>query len=421
MQRVVITGLGWVSALGADAPSTWKALLAGVSGIGRITFFDASEYASKVAAEVRVCDGPASTQSIPDSHCRRGVKLFARAAREAFSDSGLADGRFEPRRAGVAAGGSVNYVNMSLMRHYYAFRRGDAPALDVPRFAREGVQPENSFHRRVGDMMAAVPAKALGLAGPNLVIDTACAASATAIGEALRWIRRGRADVMIAGGGCALVNPIGVLAFSLLGALSTNPDPAKASRPFDRHRDGFVMGEGGGAIVLERYEHARARGARIYAEIAGFGSSTNAHNLTDPSPDGVSEERAMRLALADARLRPDEIDYVAAHGTSTPKNDLVETLAIKRLMGARARSVLVSSNKGQLGHTIAAAGVANVIAATKTIAEGCVPPTAHHEHPDPACDLDYVPNVARPARVHAALANAFAFGGQNAVLALRAV
>jgi 3-oxoacyl-[acyl-carrier-protein] synthase II len=203
--------------------------------------------------------------------------------------------------------------------------------------------------------------------------------------------------------------------------LSRNPDPAQASRPFDRDRDGFVMGEGAGAVVLEDRDHARARGARIYAELCGYGTTLTGYNLTDPSPDGRSEADAIRLALADAALAPEEVGYIAAHGTSTTKNDVVETVAIKQVFGRNAARVPVSSNKGQIGHTISAAGVCNVIAAVKAITDQCVPPTAHYRTPDPACDLDYVPNVGRPAQVGAALAHAFAFGGQNAVLAVRAV
>jgi 3-oxoacyl-[acyl-carrier-protein] synthase II len=217
-----------------------------------------------------------------------------------------------------------------------------------------------------------------------------------------------------------VVSPIGILAFAVLGALSTNPDPEEASRPFDRRRDGFVMGEGAGAVVLERLESARARGARVYGEVAGYGATLNAGSLTDPSPDGASEEWAMRLALREAALSPEEVDYVAAHGTSTPRNDAVETKALRRVFGRHAGRLLVSSNKGQIGHTISAAGVCNLICALKAVEQGWVPPTAHYREPDPECDLDYVPNVGRQAAVRGALVNAFGFGGQNAVLAVRA-
>jgi 3-oxoacyl-[acyl-carrier-protein] synthase II len=422
MHRVAITGLGWVTALGRNVRTVWSRLLAGESGIRLITYFDASEYPCKVAAEIgRLAASGPELDSVPRGHWRRTVKLFTMGAEEAYADAGLADASLDPQQIGIVAGTSVNYVNIGLLRHYYRFRRPDAPALDLARFARDGCQPESAFCRRLGDFTAAVPAKLLGCRGPNITIDTACAASSHAIGEAFRYIRRGTALAMIAGGASAVINPVGILAFSVLRALSRNPDPTEASRPFDRCRDGFVMGEAGGAIVLENLEHARARGARIYAELAGFGSTTNAHTLTDPSPDGVCEAHAMRLALADATLPIDAIDYIAAHGTSTRKNDAIESLAIKRVFGVRAARLLVSSNKGQLGHTLAAAGVSNLIAAAKAMTERVVPPTANHREPDPECDLDYVPNRSRPAEIRAALANAFAFGGQNAVLALRQV
>lgn len=423
MTRVVITGMDLVTALGQTLDATWPRLLAGEAGIAPITYFDASEYGCRVAAEVR--NAPAAVTGLtpaPIEHCRRGVYLFSKAVHGAWRDAGLDVDPPRPDRAGVAAGVSVNYVNVGMIRYHFRFRATGARALDLERFAREGGQePPHLFHKRQGDLAAALPARALGVIGPTIAIDTACAASAFAIGEAFRAIQRGRAQVMVAGGGASLVSPPGILAFSVLGALSSNPDPAEASRPFDRNRDGFVMGEGGGAVVLEDRDHARARGARVYAELCGYGTTLSGHNLTDPSPDGACEAEAIRVALADGDIAPDEVGYIAAHGTSTPKNDAVETTAIKQVLGARAARVPVSSNKGQIGHTIAAAGVCNLVVATKAITEGYLPPTAHYRTPDPACDLDYVPNIGRRAQVGAALAHAFAFGGQNAVLAVRAV
>lgn len=421
MRRVAISGMGLVTALGSDLATSWERLIAGESGIGPITYFDATAYACRVAAEVRLPADDNGLRSVPLTCFRRGVNLFCRAMREAIADAGLFDDpAIDRSRIGVAVGTSVNYLHNNLLAYYYRFRRPDAPELDLQRFAREGAQPEQMFYKCLGDWAAAVPAKMLGLGGPNLAIDTACAASAHAVGEAFRRIRRGSAAVMIVGGGSGLVTPGTILAFQVLGALSRNPDPQRASRPFDRKRDGFVMGEGGGALVLEDLDHARARGARIHAELVGFGATTNAHSLTDPSPDGVCEEQAMRLALADASLQPEDIDYVAAHGTSTPKNDIVETEAIKRVFGGHARRLAVSSIKGQIGHTISAAGVMNLIVAAKTISDGCIPPTINYHHLDPVCDLDYVPNECRRTVVRAALANTFAFGGQNAILAVRA-
>ncbi len=420
VHRVVITGMGMSTALGPDLATCWRRLLAGDNGIAPLSFWDPTEYHTKVVAEVKHVPRDTGSDAIPSAWCRRGVRLFSSVAREAFTDALLDRVPLPPAEIGIAAGTSVNYLDMYLMKHYFQLRHPDKPALDMARFAREGRQPDNSFYRRLGDMIAAVPAKLLKLSGPTFVMDTACAASSHAIGEAFRLVRLGKVKAMIAGGAAALVSPLPILAFSLLGALSRNGNPEIASRPFDRQRDGFVMGEGAGTVVLESLESAQARGARIYAELAGYGSSLNAYTMTDPSPDGSAEARAMEIALKQAGLPLEEVDYIAAHGTSTPKNDPIETAAIKRLFGPHAKRLMVSSNKGQIGHTISAAGVCNVICAVQAITEGQVPPTMHLRTPDPQCDLDYVPNQSRAASVRAALANAFAFGGQNAVLAVRA-
>ncbi len=424
MHRVVITGMGMSTSLGPDLRTCWRRLLAGDNGIGPLSFWDPSEYHTKVVAEVKHIPRETGSDAVPSAWCRRGVRLFLPVAREAMADAQL-DGAaraasLAPADIGIAAGTSVNYLDMALMKHYFELRQPDRPALDMARFAREGRQPDNSFYRRLGDMIASVPAKLLKLAGPAFVMDTACAASSHAIGEAFRLVRTGRVKAMLAGGAAALVSPLPILAFSLLGALSRSADPEAASRPFDRQRDGFVMGEGGGAVLLETAENAQARGAHIYAELAGYGSSLNAYTLTDPSPDGSAEARAISIALKQASLEPEDVDYIAAHGTSTPKNDPIETAAIKRAFGPHAKRLMVSSNKGQIGHTISAAGVCNLICAVKAIAEGHVPPTMHLRSPDAQCDLDYVPNQSRAATIRAALAHAFAFGGQNAVLAVRA-
>jgi len=418
--RVVITGMGMATSLGLDLTTCWRRLLAGDNGIRKLSFWDPSAYTAKVAGEVgEIPDLPADLPLSRDAY-RRTVRLFWPPVREAFVDAGLDRIPVEPSQVGIAVGTSVNYIDMTLLKHYFLLRHQDRPTLDLGRFRREGRQPGNSFFRRLGDMVANVPARLLHLSGPALVCDTACAASAHAVVEAFRAVRSGRARAMIAGGSAALVSPMSILAFTLLGALSRQADPEVASRPFDRKRDGFVMGEGAGAVVLESLESALERDAHIHAELAGGATTLNAHNLTDPSPDGASEARAMTLALQDGRLDPGDIDYIAAHGTSTPKNDAVETSAIKRVFGPVVRRVLVSSIKGQIGHTIAAAGVLNLICAVKSITDGMVPPTMHLHNPDPECDLDYVANQSRKARIRAALVNAFAFGGQNAVLAVKA-
>src|ERR1700690_1909486 len=360
MHRVVITGMGMSTSLGPDLETCWRRLLAGDSGIAPLSFWDPSEYNTKVAAEVKHVPRETGAEFIPSAWCRRGVRLFVPVAREALAAAQLdgAGGRrgLAPADIGIAVGTSVNYLDMALMKHYFQLRKPDSPALDMARFAREGRQPDNSFYRRLGDMMASVPAKLLKLAGPAFVMDTACAASSHAIGEAFRLVRLGKVRAMLAGGAAALVSPLPILAFSLLGALSRNANPESASRPFDRQRDGFVMGEGGGAVVLETLESAQARGARIYAELAGYGSSLNAHTLTDPSPDGSAEARAISIALQQASLAPEEVDYIAAHGTSTPKNDPIETAAIKRAFGPPAQRLVGSLNKGPIGHTLSPAG-----------------------------------------------------------------
>ena len=419
MHRVVITGVGMSTSLGADLETCWTRLLNGERGVAPISLWDPSEYSVKVAAEVRHVPQESGLAGVPRNWCRRGVRLFLPVAREAFAGAQMDRRPIPSERVGVAVGASVNYLDMQLMKQYFRFRRPEREVLDVRRFATEGEQPAYDFHRRQGEMIASLPAKMLNITGPTFVTDTACASSAHAIGEAYRMVRRGQAQAMLAGGSAALVSPLCILGFSLLGALSRNPDAARASRPFDRRRDGFVMGEGAGAVVLEQLESAQARGSRIYAEVIGYGSTLSAHNLTDPSPDGCAEARAISLALAENSVAPEQVDYIAAHGTSTPKNDAVETRAIKRVFGGHARRLLVSSNKGQIGHTIAAAGVCNLICAVKALTERCAPPTMHLEHPDPECDLDYVANRKRPAGIQLALAHAFAFGGQNAVLALR--
>ena len=279
------------------------------------------KYACTVAAEARDLTPQRWPREVPDDRARRSVRLFVRAAIEAWQDARLGDDPEPSVRRGVAVGANVNYVHLGTLDRQFASWTPGATQLDVNGFLHEGGMPPHAFHRRHGDTMAAFASKVFGLGGPIVVCDTACAASAFAIGEAFRRLRRGEVDLMLAGAGSGLVSPIGILAFALIGALSSNADPAQAARPFDRDRDGFVMGEAGAAVVLERFEHARRRGAPILAEVAGYGTTANAGSLTDPSPDGLCEAEAMRLAMADGALAPEDIDYIAAHGTSTPKND----------------------------------------------------------------------------------------------------
>ena len=420
MERVVITGMGLSTALGPDLPTCWAGLVGGRSGIAPISRWDVTEYTTKVAAEAAFISREDPADSVPWQWCRRSVRMFNSVAAEAWRDAALDQAPLSPSEVGVGAGASMNWIDIIQLRRYAGCPKEDGKVFDLLRYAEAEEHPLRGYYKRMGDMMVAVPARALGARGPSFVMDTACAASAHSIGEAYRLVQRGKASAMIAGGSTALVNPIAILAFALLGALSRNANPDDASRPFDKSRDGFVMGEGAGAVILESLSSARARGARIYAELAGFGSTLNAYTLTDPSPDGSAEARAMSLAVAEAGLQREDISYVAAHGTSTPKNDASETLAIKQFFGSHASKLMVSSNKGAIGHTISAAGVCNVICTVKTMTEGVVAPTIHLKNADPACDLDYVANESRPAVVRAAIANAFAFGGQNAVLALKA-
>jgi 3-oxoacyl-[acyl-carrier-protein] synthase II len=410
MRRVAITGLGLVCGLGRTLPDAWPRLMAGVHAVRPIAAYDASDHPTSVAVEVPRSWGEAGDH-------RRGTGLFLAAAREALADAGLPLAGESGEGIGVAAAAPVNYFRLSLLPSVWRCRTPEG-GFDGARYTLAG-HPPGDLARRDGDEAAALPARRFGLRGPRLVVDTACAASSQAVVAALGAIRRGRADAMLAGGGCALVQPVAMLAFARLGALTANRDPDTASRPFDRDRDGFVMGEAGAAVVLEDLAAARRRGARLYAEVCGAGLTTSATSLTDPSADGGPEADAMRLALEDARLPGTAIDYVAAHGTSTPRNDATETLALHRAFGPHAHRLAVSSLKGQLGHTLAAAGALNVIAAARAIAAGEIPPTAGYRTPDAACDLDYVPGCGRRRPVRAALANAFAFGGHNVVIALR--
>jgi 3-oxoacyl-[acyl-carrier-protein] synthase II len=421
MHRVVITGVGMANALGADAATCFARLAAGENGIRPISFWDASEYQARVAGEVRSIPRESGIQSYSGPECRRPVRLMAPTALEAFQDAGLDREPIPSRDFGLALGMSVNYLDMRLMRDYFRLAVPGKYTLDMKKLIEEGEQlPRYTFFRRQGETMAAIVSRLLKIGGPTMTNDTACAASSYAVGDAFRLIRRGRVRAMLAGGAAALVSPLSILAFSVIGALSRAEDPLEASRPFDRRRDGFVMGEGAGAVVMESLESAQARGARIYGEITGFGASLNAHTLTDPSPGGAAESDAMRVALSEGATPPEEVDYIAAHGTSTPKNDATETVAIKKVLGSHAWRTAISSNKGQIGHTISAAGVSNLVFTLKAMENRTIPPTMHLKESDPECDLDYVPNRSRKGEIRNALVNAFAFGGQNAVLAVRA-
>lgn len=409
-RRVVITGLGCVTPLGNDVASTWAALSSGTNAIGPITRFDASGFETTFAAEVKGFEPP-QLKGRYGRWCDTKGHFALAAANEAMADAGLEGA--DPTRFGVSIGAEVSRPDLAVMARQVA--------------AFGALTPEQAF-RKVDPkdfvvMSASYPASLLALAhgahGPNLTTSTACTSSAQSIADALRVLRRGDADVMLAGGTDRLVEELMVMGFGLLGALSTrNEDPAHACRPFDRTRDGFVLGEGAGIVVLETLEHAQARGARIHAELLGYGWSANAWRITDSPEDGRGARTSMQMAMRDAGVRPEQVGYINAHGTSTQQNDASESAGIHGAFGAHAPQVPVSSTKSMMGHLVAACGAVELIACVKAITEGVLPPTINYEHADPACDLDYVPNTPRAAQIDVALTNAFGFGGSNGTLAV---
>jgi 3-oxoacyl-[acyl-carrier-protein] synthase II len=418
-RRVVITGVGCVNPLGHDVESVWRALKEGRSGVDFITIFDASRFPTKISAEVRGWD-ITDTGEDPDVWEFRGrhTRFAAGAAKQAVEASGLLDSEVDPTRFGVYLGsGEGNQDFHAFTRMMSAALDGDQ--LDLARFTKVGLEMLNPLIEleQEPNMPAGHLASMFDAQGPNANCLTACAASSQAVGEATEIIRRGDADVMLSGGTHSMIHPFGVTGFNLLTALSTRNDvPTKASRPFDRLRDGFVLGEGAAMVILEELGRARKRGAPIYGEVLGYGSTADAYRITDIHPQGRGAISCMRMALEDARLDPGDIHYVNAHGTSTLVNDRVETLACKEVFGEKAVETPISSTKSMMGHLIAAAGVTELIVCLMAIRDNVVPPTINYEHPDPECDLDYVPNTARQRRCDNALNNSFGFGGQNIAL-----
>lgn len=421
-RRVVVTGLGAITPIGHTVAETWAALRAGRCGIGPLTLFDASTFETRIGGEVKDFF-PEKVRELAQSAIAEALDRKNSfgwvAAREAFADAGLTPGskEAEPRRLGISLGTEgrrdstlPELAERKLRPADVAARRkalAEVPSWEYLRYSPYGL----------GYVLAAE----FEARGPITTISTACTSSSQALGYALDAIRSGAADVMLAGGAECLMEPTMVAGFILLGALSKNNDhPLQASRPFDRERDGFVLAEGGAMLILEEAEHARRRGARIYAELAGFGMSINAYRITDMPPDGQGPMLAMNAALADAEITPEDVDYVNAHGTSTLQNDSSETAAIKRSLGERAYQIPVSSTKSMTGHMVNAAGAIEALIAVKAIVEGFVPPTINYEHPDPVCDLDYVPNQGREQKVRAVMSNSFGFGGSNGSLVLRA-
>ncbi len=408
-RRVVVTGMGAITPLGNDVATFWEGLLAGRSGIDRISLFDPANVPSKVGGEIRGFDAEAV---MPKKEIRRNDRFvhYAWAATvEALRDAGIEhpipDER-EAQRTGAIIGTGIGGINTMIR--------------DIIEAHTEGVDRIGPFlvTAMIADMAPGFVAIYANARGPNFSTISACASSNHALGEALSTIRRGHADVMIAGGAEAGIGEIPVAAFCAMRALSTrrNDQPQKASRPFDAERDGFVMADGAGIVVLEELEHARARGVRIHAELVGYAATDDASHITLPAPGGRGAMESMRLALADAGLGLENVDYINAHGTSTPPNDRSETAAIKSLFGDRAHEVPVSSTKSMTGHMLGAAGGVEAIASILAIEHGCLPPTINLEHPDPECDLDYVPNQARRQQTDVAMSNSVGFGGHNATL-----
>ena len=406
-RRVVVTGLGIISPLGNAVQEAWDNALAGKPGITRITRFDPSRLASQIAGEVKGFD---VAPYMSPKEARR-MDLFIHygmaAGLQAWRDGGFQVTPENAERVGINFGSGIG--GLPLIEAMHAELEKNGPRRISPFFIPGSII----------NMIAGLLSIEIGAKGPNLAMVTACTTSTHCIGEAMKSIRYGDADIMIAGGSEAVVTELAIGGFASARALSTrNDDPATASRPWDKERDGFVLGEGAGALLLEEYEHARARGARIYCEVAGYGVSADAFHMTAPPDDGDGGYRAMRNALKDAGLNPEQIDYINAHGTSTPLGDVAETKAIKRLLGARAAKVAVNSTKSMTGHLLGAAGGVEAVFTALALRDQVSPPTINLRNPDPECDLDYVPNEARKMTIRAALSNSFGFGGTNGTLVL---
>jgi 3-oxoacyl-[acyl-carrier-protein] synthase II len=415
-RRVVVTGIGVITPVGKDVESMWKVLREGGSGIGRITHFDASNFPTKIAAEVKNFDIANYVEDpLRFSASGRNVLFAIGAATEAVRASGIQETSLDPARFGVYLGAGEGQQDFPVFMRLVNESLRDG-SIDLEKFTQAGLKHLNPQFEmeQEPNMPAAHLATLFDAQGPNLNCLTACAASSQAIGEATEIIRRGDADVMLSGGAHSMIHAFGVTGFNLLTALSThNDEPTRASRPFDKNRDGFVLGEGAGMLVLEDLEHARSRGAHIYGEIVGYGTTSDAFRITDTHPEGRGAVSCIQMALRDAGLGTGDIDYINAHGTSTDVNDRVETMAIRKALGQDAYSTPVSSIKSMMGHLIAAAGSVEAITCLLSIRDGVIPPTVNYETPDPECDLDYVPNQARVAPVNTALSNSFGFGGQN--------
>jgi len=408
-RRVVVTGMGAITPVGNDVATTWRALLDGKSGAAPITHFDASNFPVRFACEVKNFDPLTYMDRKEAKRADQFTQYAVGAATQAMKDAGLAEPNgMDPDRIGVIVGSGIGGLKSFEEQHDVYRQRGPGKISPffIPMF--------------ISDIAAGIVSMQFNAKGPNYATVSACATSAHAIGDAFRTIQYGDADVMITGGAEATVTPMAIGGFANMKALSErNESPETASRPFDATLDGFVMGEGSGMVILEELEHAQARGARIYAEVVGYGATGDAYHLTAPAPNGEGAQRAMKRALKDASLRPEDIQYINAHGTSTPANDLNETLAIKAVFGDTIRNINVSSTKSPTGHMLGAAGAVEFVISALTVVEGKVPPTINYETPDPECDLDYTPNEPVERQVDAVISNSFGFGGHNTTLAVK--
>ncbi len=407
-RRVVVTGMGCITPLGIGLDESWKNCVAGRSGVGPITKFDAAGYKTQIAAEVKGFDASAYMDRRELKKMDVFIQYAVAATRMALDDAGLEIREEEAHRVGVSIGAGLGGLPQIEAQHKVLLESG--PRRVSPFF----------IPMVIANLAPGYVSILTGAKGPNLSIVTACATGAHSIGEAWHMIRRGDADVMLAGGVESTITPLAVAGFNAMRALSTrNDEPERASRPFEKDRDGFVMGEGGAVLVLEELERARARGARIYAELVGYGATSDAYHITAPDPEGDGAARCMEAALRSAGMAPDEVDHINAHGTSTPFNDYYETLAIKRVFGEHAKRLWVSSTKSMTGHLLGAAGSVEAVFSVMALWEQVAPPTINYDTPDPDCDLDYVPNEARKGRIRAVLSNSFGFGGTNASLLFR--
>ncbi|MFZ3062160.1 MAG: beta-ketoacyl-ACP synthase II [Actinomycetota bacterium] len=404
-RRVVVTGLGVVSPIGAGKEAFWKSLIAGISGVSTISFFDASAYPTQIAAEVKDFNPTDFIEPKESRRMDRFSQFAVVAAGMALKDAGLSKESIDPDRAGVVIGSGIGGLATLEEQHKLLLNQG-------PRRVSPFLIP-----MMICNMAAGHVSIFYGLKGPNTCVVTACASGTHSIGDAFELIRRGSADVCVAGGAEAAITPLSLAGFAAMKALSSrNSEPAKASRPFDSTRDGFVIGEGAGIVILEDLDSALARGAHIYAEVLGYGMSADAFHITAPNKEGDGAVRAMKGALADADLAPETVDYINAHGTSTLYNDRIESLAIKKVFGQHAYRMAVSSTKSMTGHLLGAAGGLEAVASVLAIDRGSIPPTINYEYPDPDCDLNYTPNKTVEREINTVMSNSFGFGGQNAVL-----